>query len=171
MGGGGDLEVAAFPARDDGVSKIQLQISLSTADPLTMVLLAQPVLQVVVDVKVRASADLSFLGLTFESSSVLSKVCGFEVQIGTQRVGHARCATSLADLVIPSVDDETTTTELVHMSPAELAAATRRKNSGLSAAMAISAVLALTLLACGLLQLRRGVREVGSSCEGEVDSV
>merc|ERR1711972_346261 len=86
------------------------------------------------------------------------------VQIGTQRVGHARCATSLADLVIPSVDDETTSTELVHMSPAELAAATRRKNFGLGAAIAISAVPALTWLACGLRQLRRRVREVGSPC-------
>merc|ERR1712151_881709 len=110
--------------------------------------------QVVTEITLQIEAQMLIFGKTVSITDEQSKVCGFELQMATQRMGKARCAFSLEDLVIPDVDSDEVIPDSLEMSPENFASKSGKKNLVLGLFMGLSLSLALLMLACGLSALR-----------------
>jgi len=140
---------STFAAKGEGTGGLTLKIALPFLE--AMDLLSKEKVQVVTEINALAEAEMFFLGVGVKIAEKSSKVCGFELALfPEQKVGYSACADSLEDLVIPDVNATTEVADLITMSPELYEYETQRKNMAFGSLMAVSALLAMSLLACGV---------------------
>jgi len=145
---------STFAAKGEGTGGLMLKIALPFLE--AMDLLSKEKVQVVTEINAQAEAEMFFLGVGVKVAEKSSKVCGFELALfPEQKVGYSACADSLEDLVIPDVNATTEVADLITMSPELYEYETQRKNVAFGGLMAVSALLAMSLLACGVRAQRR----------------
>mmetsp|Transcript_43937 Transcript_43937/g.125769 ORF Transcript_43937/g.125769 Transcript_43937/m.125769 type:complete len:285 (+) Transcript_43937:63-917(+) len=143
---------STIPIQGNGTLQAVINISLPFMEAFELMSLER--VQVVTKITLQAEARIHILGFVYPIMDEQSKVCGFELQMATQRVGLAQCAATLEELVIPDVDSEEYSPDTMGMSPEYYAEKSHKKDLAFGLLMGFTLALALVMLACGLRAMR-----------------
>jgi len=155
-----------YPADGTGIATSTMDIALDLIE--LGALIAQPVLQVVVETHVSVQPDLRFFGFAVAASDDSDAVCGFEVRFVGMQVGPSACAGTVEEIEFPDVDAEPTVS-VVSSDEDKLAAQELKKNVLLGSILAFTFLGAVASAALGTWRARRlGRQDKDAQARGKV---
>jgi len=142
------VPIQTLPAHSEGTER---SLTAYLELPKDEGILSASAVQVISKYHLHAHSELNFLGKVIHVGEKQQLFCGFEFRpLESNKAGHMACAHSVEELVIPAADDAAPRTEALQMTASHLEHETRRRNTTLGGIMAMSSLLSLILLSCGL---------------------